>query len=240
MQPTNTPADARLHALLHAVRARWGADAVQPLSHLHVQKPGLRTGFADLDARLAPAGIPGGALTLLASVPTSGMMTLVHRTLALAQGTDAYVLYIDQQGTFDAGAAAGAGMWLERLLLIRPETPLEALDLTRDLLHTEPIGALALDMGQTLPTYDGLRRLHAALAKRAPALLVLCWLADAREVAQIARLPVALRLWVERVSWLHAGDELIGCRAHVFRLAAGEREYLAEFDIRFNNGEPRR
>jgi hypothetical protein len=230
-------ADARLNTLLTAIQRRWGQDAVQPLARLSRHKPGLLTGFSELDAHLAPGGIPLGAVTLLASIPTAGMLTLAYRTVGLAQGMDAHVLYIDQAGTFDAAYAASLGVDLARLFLIRPETPLEALDLARDLLRTEPIGALVLDVGCTLPDREGLRRLGTALAKRGPALLVVCWLKHPSDSHQMARLPAGLRLWVERVGWLHECGDVAGCRVRVSRLSSGERECLAEFDVRFGSGE---
>jgi hypothetical protein len=227
----HTDADARLQLLLTAVQSRWGAGAVQPLARL---QPGLRTGFPDLDARLAPAGIPTGGVTLLLSVPTSGMMTLVYRTLALAQGGEASVLYIDQEGTFDAPYAASMGIHLERLFLIRPETPLEALDLARDLLQAEPIGALVLDAGHRLPSSTALRRLNGALTRRGPALLVLNWLPPARSLAHLSQLPARLKLLVERLGWLRQGEDIIGCRVRVQRLNPGQAEPLATFNIRFD------
>jgi hypothetical protein len=117
--------------------------------------------------------------------------------------------------------AARMGVTLERLLLIRPETPLEALDLTRDVLGTQPVGALVLDVGPTLPKREALRRLTAALPRHGPALLLLGWLSRVTDRSYLAQLPAHLRLLVRRLEWIWEGREVVGVQVAMERLGTG-------------------
>jgi hypothetical protein len=83
-------------------------------------RPGLQSGIAELDALLGPAGIPKGQLTELFGARSSGKTTLAFAILSACTRAGAIGAYIDPAGAFFAPAAAGAGIDLRRLIVVRP------------------------------------------------------------------------------------------------------------------------
>jgi hypothetical protein len=205
---------ARIEALLAVLQSKWGANALQLASEVtRLERNGIPTGFAALDQTLGKVGIPRGALTELWGKPTSGMTTLTYHILAQAQGVNAFSIYVDLHGTFDPEYAVCCGLRLERLLIVRPDTDLQALDMTYDLL-SRSLGAIALDFGKVIPQSSLLRRLSSSLSRSDCALLILIGL-DAQSA--VTNGTTALRLAIERTAWLREqnGTGLRGYRAAV-------------------------
>ncbi len=201
---------ARLDAALAAIQMRWGAGSVRLLNNLPSPQPGVLTGFATLDTLLAPGGIPRGAVTELLGVPTSGMTTLAYNIAREGQGTGGYIIYIDVDATFDPAYAAACGIALERLLLARPESDFEALGMAYDLLVSGRELLVLLDLGGCSPDARQLRRIHAALSRSGCIVLLLL-----NTLRPLAESTAALRLLVQRRTWLWHGAEIGGYGAEV-------------------------
>jgi RecA DNA recombination protein len=233
----DTDKAARLEAVLTTIQQRWGMDAVRPLSATATDTglPGVLTGLTALDEALKN-GIPRGQTTELLGRPTSGMTTLGWKIIASAQGTDAYAIYVDLEGTFDPDYAAHCGIQLDRLFLVRPDTALEALDVARDLLQSSSAGVITLDLGITLPDVRRLWRLTSVLSRSGWVILLLVTLDDRMNPqAILSGSPSGLRLLVERQGWLERQSDIRGYRVRVtflkHRTAAGK---IVELNIDFD------
>jgi len=144
--------------------------------------PAISTSFPRLDRALdGSGGIPRGRITKILGVPTSGMITLTLKIIATAQAQGNLVAYIDLGGTFDPDYAVRCEVSLSHLLLIRPQTGLEGLEIAHTLIASRSIGVLVFDSvahlfddphgAQTLSTT--LRQFPAALAVSPSALIFL-------------------------------------------------------------------
>jgi RecA/RadA recombinase len=76
----------------------------------------------DLDELLGSAGIPRGRLTEVFGGPSSGKTSVAFAVLAACTNAGLLAAYVDAAGTFYAPAAAGAGIRLAQVLVVRPPT----------------------------------------------------------------------------------------------------------------------
>jgi hypothetical protein len=83
------------------------------------ERGGLVTS-TDLDELLGPAGVPRGRLTEVLGGPSSGKTSVAFALLAACTSAGLLGAYVDPSGGFYAPAAAGAGILLPRLLVVRP------------------------------------------------------------------------------------------------------------------------
>jgi recA bacterial DNA recombination protein len=134
----------RLAPLLDALQRRWGARALQRGVDLERRPSLLPSGCAALDTLLG-GGLPRGALSEYLGTPTSGMTTLALQTLASAQRSGALGVFADLGETFDAAYAARCGVDLAALLVVRPTTMSELVDLLPALAGMREVGVLLVD-----------------------------------------------------------------------------------------------
>lgn len=223
-------ATATLQQLIVIIQRRWGARALRWLGDAHPAHAVLPTGFAALDAALGIGGVPRGRLTELLGMPTSGATTLALTLLAQAQAQGDLAGYIDLSRTFDAEHAALLGVDLATLLLVRPASAADALEMIHALIASGGLGVLVVDSLALLQTdpHDrvlldrALRVLPSVLARSPCALVALTPLpyspALTRTLA-FAGAPLAhaaaLRLHVAREGWLAAAHGPPGCHARI-------------------------
>jgi hypothetical protein len=180
---------------------------VRPLAALPSRHVPLPTGFPVLDT-LLNGGLPGGAITALAGGPSSGALTLALQVLAHAQRAGLLAAWVDGTGLFDAVAAWRAGLRLDDLLLVQPESFPAALGLAHDLINEGSCGLLLLDAGDAALPEPALRLLSHAVT-RSPAVLIV-------KTAPRVLVPNAdLRLNVTRTGWEMAGGDCDALRARV-------------------------
>jgi recombination protein RecA len=245
---------ATLQQLIAAVQRRWGVRALRLFSQLADDTiPVLATGFAALDSALSIGGIPRGRITEFLGTPTSGMSTIVLTLMARAQAQGDVVAYIDLSRTFDPEYAASIGIDLGALLLVRPPTAADALELLHALAASGGVGVLVVDSLAVLHSEprdapllaQALRILPGPLAASPCALIVLTLLpytsAMTRSFGFYGSLlghAAALRLHIAREDWLPAGLGLPGATACVtvlkHRLATpdGQAHVAIYFDDR--------
>jgi hypothetical protein len=174
-------------------------------------EPAYRTGFAALDAILAPAGIPRSGSVALAGEGSAGVTTLALRLAAAAQDGGAIVAWIDVGRSFDPVEAVARGVRPDWLAVIVPATLDEGLAMTGDLLASRAVDLVVLDLPVDT-TADGgtvLARIErlTALARRADALLVLVEPPGRRRsIGEAAH----LRLELTRSAWIHLGRDVVG------------------------------
>jgi hypothetical protein len=199
--------------------ARWGSAADAP------RAAHLPTGLAALDAALA-GGLPRGAATLLIGSPTAGTTTAALRCCAAAQQRQEVAVYLDTAATFDPVYAHACGIDLDQLLLVRPQTSLEALEIVAALLDSGGVGVLVLDALPRLAQQTGstllrtaLRQIDHALARAPTALVINHSLPGSRPLAPPPTIGLstlaALRLVFARERWLEQDGIITGCVARV-------------------------
>ena len=203
------------------------ADASAPLH------PPVPTGHGGLDAALRTGGLPRGSLTLLDAPRGSGATTLALGVLAAAQRSGGIVAYLDREASLDAATAARLGVQLEWLLVVRPESVDEAVELAGWLARSRLIDAFVLDLGET-GTRGSLDRLGALLARTSATGLLIA----GRGLRDAAAQAAGIRIALERRAWLAVGRDLVGQRiqATVARHRWAAPGGRAELDLWFAEG----
>jgi recombination protein RecA len=216
-----------------------------------VEIPHISTAFPSLDRALGIGGIPRGRITEMLGAPTSGMATLALKLMAKAQEDGDTAAYVDLSYTFDPDYAARCGVSLERLLLIRPHSGREALEITISVVAEGGTGVLVFDSASQLlgETHGSqlmsatLRQLVGALAQSPCTLVFLTplYFGDAASKDNYPSgfaLPhyAAVRLLIEKKRWIKRRRDVRGYRARVTviknKLAAGGKSAMIE--ITFN------
>jgi recombination protein RecA len=243
---------ATLQQLIAVIQRRWGVRALRRLGQPTSDSiPVVSTGFTELDAALGIGGVPRGRITEFLGTPTSGMSTIVLTLMARAQAQGDVVAYIDLSRTFDPEYAASIGIHLAALLLVRPPTATDALELIHALAASGGVGVLVVDslaLLQSKPSDaallgQALRVLPGPLAASPCALLALTVLPYSPAMTRsfgfsgsLLGYAAALRLHVAREDWLPTGLGLPGATACVtvlkHRLAApdGQARIAIHFD----------
>lgn len=242
---------ATLRQLIATVQRRWGKRALRRLgdSAGHPVST-IATGFADLDRALQIGGVPRGRLTELLGTPTSGMTTLALTMLAGTQARGDVAAYVDLSRTFDAEYAALVGVDLPSLLLVRPSSAADALEIVQALVASGGVGVLVVDslaLLQIVPRdaallEQALRALPGPLAASPCALVALTPLPYAPEMTRalaftgsLVAHAASIRLHVVREAWLPAAHGPPGCHARISVLkhrlapAAGDAQVLIRF-----------
>lgn len=129
----------RLDSAVSAIQQKWGLKAIRQGASrgLTAEFPHIRTGFPNLDRSLAGiGGVPHGRITELLGAPTSGMATLALKIMAETQAAKDVAVYLDLGATFDPDYAARCHVNLSKLLLVRPHSGAEALEIAQSLIHS--------------------------------------------------------------------------------------------------------
>ncbi len=203
--------------------------------------PGVRgavpSGFAALDAALRTDGWPRGSLALLDAPRGAGGTSLVIRSLAAAQSAGGIVAWIDAAGCLDPATLSRLGVNLEWLLVVRPASASEAVELAGWIARSGLVDALVLDLGEGsggASLVGELDRLARLLVRGRAVTLLLAGERLRDAVAAVASVRVALR----RTAWLAVGRDLVGQRVqatvarHRWALAGGD----ASLDLWFAEG----
>jgi len=153
-----------LEALAADINRRLRSGTVR-VGATHNALDAISTGFEALDAATGIGGLPRGRITELIGRPTSGRETIAARaaTAMTRGGTSAaaghgspagcaeHAAWIDVSGAFDAAYLAACGADLERLHILRPPRPLDALAMADRLVRCGRFGLIVLD---ALPDID--------------------------------------------------------------------------------------
>lgn len=206
---------AKLTSTLRQIRQQWGQDALRPLSAIATPAV-IPTGQPVLDAALGIGGLPRGRLTEIIGHPTSGMFTLALHLMAQAQALGDPVVVVDMSRTFDPDYAQRCGVRVEDLWLITPEQRV-VLQVARDLVRSQQVGLIVLRWPPTA-THIGVgdenqrwQALHTALTASPCALVSLI----PAQAITCSSPSAAIRLQIERQSWLQVGQDVVGYRSQV-------------------------
>ncbi len=189
----------------------------------------ISSGFPALDQATGLGGFPRGRITELIGRPTCGRETVAARTVASATG---YSAWIDVPALTDVAYLAQCGIDLERLYIVQPRQPLDALAIATHLVAAQHFSVVVLDALDDLPPAGTnsqaigrfIRVVTPALGRATTALLILSGPeSPARSLAHAA----ALRISFLQVGLLRRGGVLRGwrTRARILKspgLARGE------------------
>jgi hypothetical protein len=218
--------------------------------------PHVSTGFPQLDAITGCGGAPLGAMTLLSGRTTSGKLTLAYKTLVHAQGGPGVggalhsVAILDLTHSSDPDYLSRCGLQLSHLLLVRPQSGRQAVDLLLDLVRSRQFRALLVDsLADLRADRDANRYLNAVTAQLNRFVLesscgLICldepqppWLRWLQQFtgggfAQTA----ALHLELQRERWLQQDGELRGytAQAQVMKSRWARSGQTVSLEIRFN------
>ncbi len=224
----------RLDMAVAAIQQRWGSKALrrwgQEVTGAAVPIPHIPTGFPALDKALGIGGIPRGRITEILGAPTSGMVTLTLKVIANAQARRDMAAYVDLSYTFDPDYAARCGVNPDKLLLVRPHTGGEALDILYTLIASRGIGILIFDSVSHLiaeaygpqAISTALRRLAGAVAQ-SPCASVFLTPLHFGDAASMDNYPsgfalphyAAVRLLIEKEKWIRKRRDVCGYQARV-------------------------
>jgi recombination protein RecA len=235
-----------------------------PASFSPGKRGAIPTGFLELDRALGTAGWPRGSLALLDAPRGSGATSLALRSLAAAQQADGIVAWIDGPGCLDVAGAARLGLRLEWLLVAKPASVDEAVELAAWLARSGLVDTTVLDLGEDPEAGSGfsgesgfsagsgasvrsvasgsggtafvgaLDRLGKLLVRGRSVALLLSGERLGGVVGRVASVRVAL----EREAWLAVGRDLVGqrVRATVTRQRWALAGAVATFDLWFAEG----
>lgn len=244
----------QLEATVLAIRRRWGSQALrrgQETLHPAGEVPHISTSFPGLDKALGIGGLPRGRITEILGASTSGAATLALKVMARAQAAGDMAAYVDLGAAFDPDYAARCQVKLARLLLVRPSTASEALEIVHSLISERGAGVLIFDAvsdlltvphgAQTLST--ALRQLPAALAQSGCALIFLTPL-QSGQATSTANYPggfalphyATIRLQLKKEKWLYKYRDVRGYQARVLVLKnkLGQAGHQTKIAITFN------
>lgn len=231
MQTDVVTATSSLDAALEALRARGlglrrGSEAPAPGRIVEA----LPTGQPELDAALRTGGWPRGSLAHLDATPGSGATTLALGSLAAVQERGGIVAWLDGPGTFDPATAARLGVRLEWLLVVRPASGPEAVELAAWLARDRLLDALVLDPGATGSVARAAWDRLATLLPRTDSV--------ALTLGSGGGAAASIRVALRRQAWLGVGRDLVGQRVaatverHRWALAGA----TATLDLWFGEG----
>src|SRR5690606_33435319 len=163
--------------------------------------------------------IPRSRLTTWHGQPTSGTTTLAYALIAQAQTNQMVAVYLDVSHTFDPESAVCQGIDMRRLLLVRPASWGQALELLRDVVDVPVAGLLTLDTAivrSGLPAQwhalaRTLQRVGARLPQSPWTVLALL----PQNIPETAAGSASVRLRVERKAWLHTAEVLRGYEVQI-------------------------
>jgi recombination protein RecA len=136
----------KLEMVVAALHKRWGSRAVRRLRpDQRSLAPRLSTGFPELDQALGTGGVPGGRISEIIGIPTSGMATIALKIVASIQEQAHAAVYIDLARSFDPDYAARCGLSLGQLVLVRPVDARQALAILQDFIHSGLTRILVFD-----------------------------------------------------------------------------------------------
>jgi hypothetical protein len=200
--------------LRSALERRW--QGVIPHAAAPV-RPGRASGIEALDALLGPTGVPRGQLTELFGARSSGKTMVAFALLAAATREGALGAYVDPSGSFFAPGAAGAGIDVRRLIVVRPREVAAARRAVDALVRGGACAVVVFDgseLAGALQTHHCARLV--AQAEKTGTALVIITNGTAQPVASFASLRLAahdlMPLWQEGSD---GGGQLLGCIASV-------------------------
>lgn len=170
----------------------------------------LSSGFSDLD-RVLGGGFPRGTIAALEGPPSSGRTALLAGVLA--EATQRALTAIVDDGTLYPPDLQRAGVLLDRVLIVKAQTPLEIARCADILLRSRVFGAVAIPAAHLRATVWS--RL-GGLAQKAGCVLFALGVHASTELAYFASTRV--RCAIDRVVW--SGEPGVLCELAGYEVSA--------------------
>ncbi len=146
--PTRQPEqhDPGLEAALATVEQQFGAAVVASPNGTASTPPAvIPTGSLALDHALGIGGVPRGRITEVYGPEGVGKTTLTLSLLAQAQRSGGTGVFVDAEHALDLGWAKTVGVDTDRLLLCRPQSGEQALQVASVLIASGSVDVLVID-----------------------------------------------------------------------------------------------
>jgi recombination protein RecA len=138
--------DRALRAALDAVAQEFGAAVVAtPNGQASTPPAVVPTGSLALDHALGVGGIPKGRITEVYGPEGVGKTTLALSILAQAQQAGGTGVFVDAEHALDLGWAKRCGVDTDQILLCRPDSGEQALQVASLLIASGSVDALVID-----------------------------------------------------------------------------------------------
>ena len=105
----------------------------------------ISTGSPAIDLALGIGGLPRGRITEIYGLESSGKTTLALQVIAEAQRAGGTAAFIDAEHALDPDYAAKLGVDIDRLIVSRPDSGEQALEIAYSLLQSRCIDTLVVD-----------------------------------------------------------------------------------------------
>ncbi len=211
----------KLDAVVARLQLQYGPNAVRKAAPPAEPVARLPTTFPALDDALG-GGLPRGRITEICGAATSGKATLAAKALAAAQEErSALVAWLDLPRTCDPDYLHRCGIDLDRLLVVRPHGPADALAITLHLVASGALAALVFDAAtlsgdvaapDSATLAGSLERL-ATLVTRTPTAVI--FLTEPRSSLQTLAHVATVRLALRHERWIRRGADVRGYEAQV-------------------------
>ena len=137
---------AALETALAQIEKQFGKGAVMKLgANVAMQVDAISTGSLSLDLALGVGGVPRGRVIEIFGPESSGKTTLALHVLAEAQKAGGEVAFIDVEHALDPVYARALGVDIDSLLVSRPDTGEQALEICEALVRSGAIDAIVID-----------------------------------------------------------------------------------------------
>ncbi len=144
--PTHHEHDEGLQAALAAVEEQYGAAVVASPNGTASTPPAIiPTGSLALDHALGVGGIPRGRITEVYGPEGVGKTTLALSVIAQAQQAGGTAVFVDAEHALDLAWAQRVGVDTDTLLLCRPDSGEQALQVASLLIESGSVDVLAID-----------------------------------------------------------------------------------------------
>jgi len=247
----------KLGRMLDALRRRWGSRALFTGREGRAGGifPVISTGFHEVDRLLEIGGLPRGRISEFIGSGTSGYVTLAAHVLSQAQRAGFQVVYVDVGHTIDLDYLARCGVSFDSLVILRPLSFHQALDMIRDLIIGGGAGVILFDRlyvqqvgskGPTWPMLDRALREWTGLVGHS-----LCTVIFLTQVTPLSAYPeglplpyfASIRLGFEWRGWLGEERRVLGFRSRVSvlknKLGSAERSVTIDMGVYPRTGEVR-
>jgi hypothetical protein len=203
--------EEQLQRTLWEIDRKWGQGTMRP-AVTTTSRRAISTGFDGLDHALHAGGFAVHQVNVVMGVPTSGATTCAYRAIAGVQKLASVAAWFDFSTTFDPDAAVRYGVELPHLLLVRTPDIDDGLQVARDIILTNAVTLLVIDLCACAVTLSQqLWRRLADVTLRSDCTVMI--LTDRDDPA----LDTTSHTWLtfERQAWLKAGDRIVGCKSQV-------------------------
>src|SRR4029453_7209573 len=235
-----------IEAALSNIEKKFGKGSIMRLGEREVSDvPAVSTTSLSLDAAIGIGGVPRGRIVEIYGPESSGKTTLSLHIVAEAQKAGGVAAYIDAEHAMDADYAGKLGVEIDQLLISRPDSGGEALEIAEALVRSNGVDVIVVDsvaalvpraeldgeMGDSLPGLQArlmsqaLRKLTAIVAQSNTCFIFINQIREKIGVmfgnpetttgGRALKFYSSLRLDIRRIGAIKDGDRVVGNRTKV-------------------------